>query len=484
MSTERSLAELPWRDGPGSALLHAGTAIDFRGLKGLIDTCAHGLHAQGLAPGEVVMVPDAPVLDALLMQFSLARLGAVFFPYPARIEASEMQRLSESTGAEWRWSSSERRLRRLSRSGIAVAESAQAIRLMIRTSGSGGSPKVAMLDGTAILASATAANASLALSPGDLWLSCLRQSHIGGVSIVYRCALVGASLLLHEAFDAVAVAEDLSRWPVTHISLVPPMLARLLDLLPVPPPSLRALLLGGQALGPALAERALSAGWPLHLTYGMTETASQIAIRRLPREAPPDTALVGRPWPGVEIEALGCGEAPRPVRVRGPCLMAGYANPERRPGQGLVEGWLETADLACRDDEGQLRIIGRADEVLVIGGLNISPIRVEQALAEAPGVRECAVVGLPDEVWGHRLGVVFSGETDEARLERWCRTHLISPERPRAYLRLPRIPALDSGKPDRARAAALLADPPAHTLDAAGVREDRAGRARCSGRAS
>jgi o-succinylbenzoate---CoA ligase len=466
VSVGLSLIGAPWRGGAETALIHAGTALDYRGLESLIGARIQALRVQGLAPGAVVMAPDAPVVDGLVMQLSLAHLDAVFFPHPARIEGPELDRLADLTSAEWRWVPGENRLHRLSRPGPrTVCEAARAIRLLIRTSGSGGSPKVAMLSSQAILTSAAATNVCLGLDRGDLWLSCLRQSHIGGASIGYRCAMAGAAVLLHDGFDAPAVAEDLFRWPVTHLSLVPPMLARLLDLLSSPPPRLRVLLLGGQALSPALAERALSAGWPLHVTYGMTETASQIAIRRMTKGAPPDPELVGRPWPGVDVDASGCGETPRPLRVRGPCVMAGYANPERRPGQGLVAGWLETADLACREDDGQVRILGRADEALVIGGLNISPLRIEHLLAAAPGVRECAVVGLPDEVWGHRLGVAFAGETDEARLEAWCRSNLRSPERPRAYLRLARLPALDSGKPDRTRLVALFAGQATRTLD-------------------
>ena len=144
-----------------------------------------------------------------------------------------------------------------------------------------------MLRNDTLWASARAVNTRLELRAGDLWLACLRLSHIGGISIAYRTALAGATLLLHDGFNAAAVNADLRRLPVTHISLVPPMLARLLELDPTPPPSLRVVLVGGQALSAALAQRALAAGSPLVRTYGMTETASQIAT-----QIPPDPPLI------------------------------------------------------------------------------------------------------------------------------------------------------------------------------------------------
>ena len=131
--------------------------------------------------------------------------------------------------------------------------------------------------------------------------------------------------------------------------------------------------------------------------------------------------------------------------------MAGYANPSRAPGLGLVDGWLSTSDLACLDPDGGLRILGRADEVLVTGGVNVHPARVESVLLGAPGVRDLAVVGLSDSIWGQRLVAVYCGDVSPEELDAWCRSRLRGPERPRGFLSVPEIPLLESGKRDRRR---------------------------------
>lgn len=451
-------SDAPWCDGEAIAVMEAHRSLTYADLEADVSARVRLLHAQGLRAGQVVMAPDAPVWDLVLMQHSLARLRAVLFPFRAGTACPERAALGRLAGVEWEWCPGEQRLVSTGAAGAqAVDAESEDVRLLIKTSGSSGAPKAAMLTAESLLSSALAVNERLSLRSGDIWLACLRQSHIGGLSIGYRCALAGAAMCLHEGFDAVAVSRDLRALPVTHVSLVPPMLSQLLDLDATPPPDLRVLLVGGQALSPSLAERALEAGWPLHLTYGMTETASQIATTGSLVGRSLDPSSAGDLLPGVELDIAGCEAAPRRLRVRGPMVMAGYANPARSLGQGLdAGGWLETADLGCLAAGGQLRILGRADDILVIGGLNVSRPAVEHAIAGAPGVRECVVAGLREDVWGHRLAVAFAGEAEEAALDAWCRSQLASPQRPRTYLRMDRLPLLDSGKYDRRRIAELL----------------------------
>lgn len=451
-------ADAPWGDGPGVALVQGRHLWSRSELKARVLARVEQLRRQDLGPGHAVLIPDSPALDLLLMLHALARMGATLMPYRAGLPAAGLQDLADMVGAEWRWHPGDGRLVGLGHERLQADSEGTSLALLIKTSGSSGIPKVAMLTRENLLLSALGVNGRLELKAGDLWLACLRLSHVGGLSIAYRCALAGAAILLHEGFDAPAVRRDLWERPVTHLSLVPPMLARLLDLDPAPPPALRVLLVGGQALSRSLAQRALDAGWPLHLTYGMTETASQIATTaRLTGEAP-EAGLVGRLLPGIQVETRDCGLEPAPLRIRGPLLMAGYANPGRRSGQGLVDGWFETADLACVTGDGRLRVLGRADDIRVVGGNNVSLAAVEAQLHQAPRVAEVVVVGLPDEVWGHRLVAVFSGGADEAALDRWCRGRLPGPVRPRDFLRLDRLPLLGSGKYDRRRIEALASE--------------------------
>ncbi len=433
-------------------MLVGDTDLEFAVLWAAVAERARWLVEQGLAPGQLVLVPTSPPLDLVLMQFALARCDAALLPVSAGLGLGPRAALVALTGAEWVWvpgiPGMPGRLEPLRGSQIAAVWQDDPLALVIETSGSSGAPKAAMLSQGAVLASAMQVNARLALRPGDLWLCCLPRHHIGGLAIAYRCALAGATLVLHPGFDATAVAADLVRRRVTHLSLVPPMLARLLHhLYDGPPPALRVALVGGQGLSPALAQRALGAGWPLYATYGMTETGSQVASCGPLTEAPVE-GVVGLPLPGLTLDCPACGEPARALRLRGELVMAGYANPGRIPGEGLDGGWLATADLACRTPTGALRILGRADEALVIGGEQVFPALIGQRLVGAPGVEAAVVLGLPDEAWGHRLVAVYGGAADPAALARWCDGHLTRAERPRSVLRLDALPVLASGKYD------------------------------------
>ncbi|MCW2274106.1 AMP-binding protein [Rhodoblastus acidophilus] len=316
--------------------------------------------------------------------------------------------------------------------------------LLIATSGSSGRPKAVVLTGAALAASAAASAKITSLRAGDRWLACLPLFHIGGFSILIRCALAGAEAMLHRGFDAERVHGALVEGRITHVSLTPTMLAQLLALQKPAPTGLRHALVGGAALPTELAHRAAEAGWPIQPTYGMSETCAQIAT--LPR-LPPDwrTGKVGRPLEGAEIALTDDGR----LKVRGPMLMHGYANPEFSPGDGLSDGWFVTNDLAEISPEGDLTILGRADETIVSGGKKIHPAAVEFLLAQCPGVQTVVVAGRPDPVWGEIVTAVFSGPASTEDLLNWCREHVASPFRPRAAVRLDASPLLANGKPDR-----------------------------------
>jgi O-succinylbenzoic acid--CoA ligase len=319
------------------------------------------------------------------------------------------------------------------------------IALLVATSGSSGEPKAVMLTAHNLEAAARAAATRTPLQPGDRWLACLPLFHIGGFSILTRCALAGAEAVLLPGFDAANVWQALRTERITHISLVPAMLAQLLECsADAPPAALRHVLIGGAALSTELAERAAQRGWPLQPTYGMSETASQVAtLERLP--LPWQAGHVGRPLPGIDVAQTEDGR----LKIRGPMVMAGYANPEHRRGDGLEDGWFVSNDLAAIDDAGELRIIGRADAVIISGGKKVQPALVEEQLLRCPGVTAVAVVGRPDIVWGEIVTAIYSGTQDEAELLAWCREHISGALRPRAVLRMAALPQLSNGKPDR-----------------------------------
>ncbi|KXB29159.1 hypothetical protein AT959_18395 [Dechloromonas denitrificans] len=321
--------------------------------------------------------------------------------------------------------------------------------LIISTSGSEGRPRAVLLSAANLDAAAAASNQRLPLGPGDLWLNCLPLYHIGGQSILWRCTRAAAGVLLHEGFAAEQVAADLARYPVSHLSLVPSMLALLLDSGARPPATLRHVLIGGAALSQTLYARATAAGWPLTPSYGMSETAAQIASWQ-PADGPWQQGQVGRALAGSEIGITSDGR----IRLRGPQVMLGYLN----GGGPDADGWLTTGDLGHLDDEGRLTVIGRADDMLISGGRNVHPLDVEACLAAFPGVSDVAVTGLPDPLWGDRIVALVVGAVSAEALLAHARLHLPSAALPRKMVFLDRLPRNPSGKLERTTLRRIAAE--------------------------
>lgn len=332
-----------------------------------------------------------------------------------------------------------------------------AVAAVLFTSGTSGRPKGVCLSHGSLLAGAAASALHLGASAADRWLACMPLFHVGGLAILVRSALQGSAVLLHERFDAGRLDEALGRDAPTLLSLVPTMLARLLDVRgerPAPS-SLRALLLGGAAASPGLVARAWSLGFPVLPTYGLTEAGSQVATAVPPAPgARPAGAM--HPLPGTELcvadasgRVLPAGEAGE-ILVRGPTLMQGYLGDADATAAALRGGWLHTGDVGALAADGSLGVLDRRDDLVVTGGENVSPSEVEGALLAHPAVADAAVAGLPDPDLGRcvaawvvaRPGVAL----DESELRAFCRTRLAGYKVPREVRVVSSLPRGASGK--------------------------------------
>ena len=307
------------------------------------------------------------------------------------------------------------------------------------TSGSTGGRKGVRLTGDNWEAAAEASMKHVGHGPADTWLLALPLHHVAGLSILVRSAYSGGAVRLLPGFDPVSYAAEL-RQGVTIASLVPTMLGRVLEVDPRPYDGLRSVLLGGGPIPDRLLDRAGGAELPVLPTYGLTETAGQVATLK------PGAPLENKahPLPGVSLRI----EPDQRIAVRGPMVSRGYVGEPDRD----VEDWLLTGDLGIIDSEGALWVTGRADTIIVSGGENIDPALVEAALAQVAGVDDALVAGVASDRWGMETVCLYVGEANPVNVEAELRGLLPAFMIPKRWLQVAELPMTPMGKLDRAEA--------------------------------
>ncbi|WP_254767863.1 class I adenylate-forming enzyme family protein [Salinilacihabitans rarus] len=329
--------------------------------------------------------------------------------------------------------------------------------LVMFTSGTAGEPKGVRLTVDNLVASATASAFRLGVLPDDRWLCCLPMYHMGGLAPVIRSTLYGTAVVIQREFDPAETARVVDEHDVTGVSLVPTMLGRLLDEGWRPPASLRFVLLGGAPASDELLDRCEAAGVPVYPTYGMTETASQVATAT-PEEALAHRGTVGHPLQFTEVSVVdGTGEPVGPgergeLVVSGPTVTPGYLDDEHTEA-AFGERGLHTGDVGYRDEVGRLWVVGRRADRIVTGGENVDPDEVVDVLATHPGVEGAAVVGLADEEWGERVAALVVPATERRpsleSLLAHCDERLAGFKRPKTVGFADALPRTPSGTVDR-----------------------------------
>jgi fatty-acyl-CoA synthase len=274
--------------------------------------------------------------------------------------------------------------------------------------------------------------------------------HAFGLGVFAAAMGAGATMVLPDAFDPRAAYLDLARHRVTAASLVPVMLRRMLDLPDAPAvdlPALRILLVSGSTLPADPRRRALERfGDVLYDLYGSTE-AGWVAIAT-PRDMRRKPDSVGRPSLGVQVAILdgdgrrvreGVGE----VHVRSGITFDDYASGEEPERRG---GFLSTGDLGYLDADGFLHIVGRADDMVVVGGENVHPGEVEHILRELPDVEDAAVLGVDDPEMGEVLSAFVVGSASVEALRAACEAELASYKVPRHFEQVEELPRTATGK--------------------------------------
>jgi len=403
----------------GPAAGDAGLRISYAELFAAAARVAGGLRDAGIRRGDrVALAMDSEQLMVALHGCLL--IGAAAVPVDLRLTAAEQALRTDRAAIV---------LDALPDGDPVTPEPAaldQPATVMF-TSGTTAGPKQVVLSLDNWLGNAIGSAFALGLDRDERWLCPMPLAHVGGLSIGLRSVLYGTEVLLHGRYQTEQVRDALMDpgAGVTLASLVPTMLARLLDAGLTQPPSLRWVLLGGGPIAPALLARAAAAGVPVAPSYGMTEACSQIAAH-------------GWPLLGTELR-LGPDDE---VLVRGRTVARGAL---------AADGWLHTGDRGSMDARGRLEIVGRIADTIVSGAENIAPAEIESALLEHPALADVAVLGRPDAEWGEAVVAQYvlvpgARAPADADLRAHCAARLAAFKVPKRFELVPAVPRGTTGK--------------------------------------
>ncbi len=433
------------------ALSEAGAAWSWRRLAEAVDEAAALLRSHDVRPGDRVMIVGENCAAQVALIFAAAELDAWSVNVNARLSPGEVDAVRAHCGARRtlytvavspdaaahgeRHGAVCKTLPRLGALAIGPlneacapepveTDGARQVAALVYTTGTTGHPKGVMLTHRNLLFIAETSSRLRQLTAADHVYGVLPISHVYGLaSVMLGTLYAGATLHVAPRYAPQALIDALEHDGITVLQGVPAMYARLLEYTnggwSPAHTRLRFIYAGGSPLDPTLkreVERLF--GQTLHNGYGMTESSPTISQTRV--EAPRADTSVGPAIPGIELrivdrdgEEVAEGE-PGELWVRGPNVMKGYY---REPGLTADAmrpgGWLSTGDLARREPDGALFIVGRTKELIIRSGFNVYPVEVEAALNSHPAVTQSAVVGR--EVEDGNEEVVAFVELDPAR---------------------------------------------------------------------
>lgn len=352
----------------------------------------------------------------------------------------------------------------------AVPAEPDAVAVQLFTSGTTGAPKAAVLRHENLMSYILGTVEFGAAQEDDATLVAVPPYHIAGISAILSSTYACRRMVQLPNFDGKAWLDTCQREKVTNAFVVPTMLARVIEYIDTSGsdaalPTLRALAYGGGKMPAPVIERAMQL-WPgvdFTNAYGLTETSSTIALLdpdghregffSVDPEVRKRLHSVGRPIGTVEIEIRDCDGKALPVGEVGDVFVRGGQVSGEYLGIGSLldaDGWFPTRDRGYVDKYGFLYLDGRADDVIVRGGENISPGEIEDVLRQHPAIADVAVVAVPDTEWGETVGaaVVINGGTDvsEAELRDWVRARLRSSRVPAVISFRQQLPYNEMGK--------------------------------------
>jgi long-chain acyl-CoA synthetase len=347
--------------------------------------------------------------------------------------------------------------------------------LLLYTSGTTGNPKGVLLTHANVVAGATLTAKGFELSPRDRTMCVMPIFHTNGLMFSHMPHLLSkSSIVLHSRFSASSFWEQCRDYKATSSSASPTILSLLLEHEASAPPAsdihLDFIKVASAPTSKELAERfekRFGSGLLLE-TFGLTETTAINAMN--PLRGKRKVCSIGQALGDQEIKIIDSTgheigpNLPGEMLIRGPTVMTGYFKDPDNTRHVLKDGWLYSGDIAYKDTEGYVFIVGRKKEMIIRGGENISPLEIESVALQFPGVGEAAATGIPDGIWGEvvALAIVETSPVDRAALDTFLVSHLSDFRLPKRILTLDALPRNALGKIKRGELRELFLQTPVH----------------------
>ncbi len=419
-----------------------GDRLTWAELDEVVSRTAAGLDRLGLVAGNRVVIATGNRIEFVAAYFATLRARLVAVPVNPRSAGAEFRRMLADSGA--RLVVADAATLDLAREAAAqapalrlvvldspaqagetsftelastqadvqpVSVDPESLAVLLYTSGASGAPRAAMLTHRALVANVdqVASIEPPMVRAEDVVYGVLPLFHVYGLNAVLgQVVRQGATIVLADSFDPAVSLEHIARHSITVVPIAPPVLAhwRGVDDLRQALGSVRMLLSGSAPLPPdVVAEFTGGTGIEVHQGYGLTEAAPVVTSTLGSTRLKPGS--VGVAIPGVHLRLVddtggpvGPGEDPGEIQVSGPNLFDGYW-PDG--AEAPVEGWFATGDVGYLDEDGDLFLVDRLKEMVIVSGFNVYPSEIEEVIAAVDGVREVAVIGVSDELTGEAV---------------------------------------------------------------------------------
>ncbi len=450
MNLALSLLYAAERNPAAEAVVQDDLRLTYAALRERAARLAGGLAERGIARGDRVAVVVRSRRESVELYWACQWLGATFVPLSPRVSAADLAYCREDSGAELflEVDVDTEALLGAEHPGALDADD-EAESLMLYTSGTTGRPKGVPRSHRADRAGALSQVVHHGYRHGDRTLGVMPLYHTMGMHSLLAMHLIGGCYVCQPDWDAETALALIERERITSLYLAPTLYHDLVvhprrgefDL-----SSVETLAYAGAAMTSALVERCVEAFSPRLFVnhYGSTEIYTY-SVQRDQRAKP---GCAGRPALNARLELGENGEIL--CHMSSDEAFSGYWNRPDADEKAIRDGWYHTGDVGRIDEDGDLWLDGRVDDMIVSGGENVHPLEIEDVLARHPGVREVAVVGAPDDRLGHRVVAVVVAEdaVTAEELDAHCLASdtLARFKRPREYRFVDTLPKSPSGK--------------------------------------